>query len=153
MWWGGIVLALVASTWWGAQALTSYAPAAHEIFLSIGNSAVHAELATTTAARAQGLSGRMSLAPGEGLLFVFPRDGQYAFWMKDMLFSIDILWIADDGSVVDMREHVSPDTYPNSFVPRAAARFVLELPAGYAREYGVSIGERIGGIPAGLASE
>lgn len=153
VWWGVLALAIFLSAWIGARALPAHAPATDDLFLSTGSSIIRVELATTTAARAQGLSGRAPLPPGEGLLFVFPRDGQYSFWMKDMRFSIDMLWIAADGTVVDMRENVAPETYPSSFTPRAPARFVLELSAGHARSSGISIGARIQGIPAGLASE
>ncbi|MDO8575927.1 MAG: DUF192 domain-containing protein, partial [bacterium] len=81
------------------------------------------------------------LAADEGMLFVSPEDGGHAFWMKDMLFPIDILWISADGRVVYMAENVSPDTYPQSFRPDAPARYVLELPAGYAGAHGVSVGD------------
>ena len=102
---------------------------------------IHIAVADTETARQQGLSGRAGLAPDEGMLFVFPEDGEHAFWMKDMLFSIDILWLSADGKVVYMAENVSPDTYPQSFRPDVPARYVLELPAGYAKEYNVIIGD------------
>lgn len=94
-------------------------------------------LADTPEERERGLSGWEELAEDEGMLFVFPEDGRYAFWMKDMRFSIDILWISREGVVVDMRENVSPESYPTTFTPRTEARYVLELPAGYLEEYNV----------------
>lgn len=102
---------------------------------------IRVSVADTESMRGQGLSGRKELAADEGMLFVFPQDGKYAFWMKDMRFSIDILWLAKDGSVVYMAQNVSPDTYPHNFQPNALARYVLELPAGYAREHNVAIGD------------
>jgi len=75
------------------------------------------------------------------MLFVFPEDGKYAFWMKDMRFSIDILWLSADGRVVYMALNVSPDTYPQVFRPDVPARYVLELPAGYAKAHAVRIGD------------
>lgn len=104
---------------------------------------IRVSVADTESARGQGLSGRAGLAADEGMLFVFPEDGEYAFWMKDMLFPIDILWISADGTVVYMAENVSPDTYPQSFRPNAPARYVLELPAGYAEAHAVEIGDRV----------
>src|SRR3989344_6184551 len=100
-------------------------------------------VADTGASREKGLSGRSGLAADEGMLFVFPQDGKYAFWMKDMLFSIDILWLSGDGAVVYMAENVSPDTYPQNFQPLVSARYVLELPAGYAKEYNVVVGDLV----------
>lgn len=102
---------------------------------------IRVSVADTENARGQGLSGRAGLAVDEGMLFVFPQDGKYAFWMKDMRFSIDILWLSADGGVVYMAQNVSPDTYPQDFVPNTPARYVLELPAGYVKEYTVSIGD------------
>lgn len=109
---------------------------------------IRVTVADTEAARRQGLSGRTGLAADEGMLFVFPEDGTHAFWMKDMLFSIDILWLSASPStgsgqavVVYMAENVSPDTYPQSFRSNVPARYVLELPAGYAKEYTVEVGD------------
>src|SRR3989338_2888627 len=97
-------------------------------------------VADTGASREKGLSGRSGLAADEGMLFVFPQDGKYAFWMKDMLFSIDILWLSSDGAVVFMAKNVSPDTYPRAFAPDGPARYVLELPAGFIEENSVAVG-------------
>ena len=102
---------------------------------------IRVSVADTESARGQGLSGRAGLAADEGMLFVFPKDGNYAFWMKDMLFSIDILWLSSDGGVVYMAQNVSPDTYPQAFQPNVPARYVLELPEGFAKEHAVAIGD------------
>ena len=104
---------------------------------------IRISIADTEETRQQGLSGRAGLAEDEGMLFVFPEDGKYAFWMKDMVFSIDILWLSGDGAVVYMAENVSPDTYPQNFQPLVSARYVLELPAGYAKEYNVVVGDLV----------
>ena len=102
---------------------------------------LHVALADTDAARQLGLGGRDGLAGDEGMLFVFPEDGRYAFWMKDMHFSIDILWLSDSGAIVYMAESISPDTYPSNFRPDTPARYVLELPAGWAASHGVRVGD------------
>lgn len=113
-----------------------------EPFVIAGNT-IRVTLATTSQARAQGLSGAAPLAPNTGMLFVFPREGKYSFWMKDMQYPLDILWIDESGIVVHSRESVSPDTYPATFSSQDPARFVLELPAGYVRKYGVRVGARL----------
>jgi len=94
--------------------------------------------------RAKGLGGRTGLASDEGMLFAFESDAKYRFWMKDMLFTIDIVWISDTGEVVDIRKNVSPATYPEVFTPIAPARYVLELPAGFAEAYSVRTGDIVG---------
>lgn len=102
---------------------------------------IRVTVVSTPEARAKGLGGRSGLAADEGMLFVFETDAKYRFWMKDMLFSIDMLWLSETGEVVDMRESVSPATYPEVFTPNAPARYVLELPAGFAEAYSVKVGD------------
>ncbi len=109
----------------------------------IGGEIVHVEVADTPEERAQGLSGRPDLAQGEGMLFIFERDGIYPFWMKDMLFSIDIAWMSLEGVVIDIAHSVSPDTYPASFGPDVVSRYVLELPAGFMKEHKIQTGDTV----------
>lgn len=101
------------------------------------------DIADTPALQARGLSGRSGLAPGTGMLFVFPHDDLHTFWMKDMRFSIDIIWIAADGRVVDILHRVSPDTYPQSFGPDTPSRYVLELDAGVAESLNLNVGDMV----------
>ncbi|OGG77494.1 hypothetical protein A3B35_03630 [Candidatus Kaiserbacteria bacterium RIFCSPLOWO2_01_FULL_54_24] len=114
-------------------------PRVHTVVLA--ERTVFVDVADTPEKRSVGLSGREELAPDEGMLFVFPEDGMHAFWMKDMGFSIDILWISREGLVVDMQQKVSPETYPAAYVPRKEARYVLELPSGWIERYTVGLGD------------
>lgn len=108
--------------------------------LSVGTTSVFAEVADTSEKRKNGLSGRASLKREEGMLFMFDSADYYGFWMRDMLFSIDVIWIGDDKRIVDITEYASPDSYPRLFKPKAPARYVLEVPAGAARTSGWSEG-------------
>lgn len=101
------------------------------------------DYATTTAARERGLSGRADVPEGYGLLFVFPQDGSYGFWMKSMRVPIDIFWLDDKGQVISFEPEVSPATYPHVFYPSAPARYVLETTSGFARAHEVSKGSRL----------
>lgn len=103
------------------------------------------ELATTDDERRMGLSGRSSLDADKGLLFVFETPGIYQFWMPDMNFPIDILWI-EDGKVVDVDEQVSnifDQKKPSYYSPSAPVRYVLEVNAGFVREHDISIGDPV----------
>ena len=111
--------------------------------INIGGHIVNAVIADSPEEREKGLGGRTSLESNEGMLFIFEDEELYSFWMKDMFFSIDILWISSGGKIVDVRRRVSPETYPESFTPRAPARYVLELPAGLSEEYNLDIGDEI----------
>ncbi len=101
----------------------------HTVFLD--ETPVRAAIADTPALREHGLSGSAPLKSDEGMLFVFENDGRYSFWMKDMLFPIDMVWIASDGHVVHIEKSVSPDTYPQTITPGSLARYVLGLSAGF----------------------
>jgi uncharacterized membrane protein (UPF0127 family) len=111
--------------------------------LAIGSVSIAAELATTPDEQAQGLSGRMSLADGTGMFFVFDHADKWGIWMKDMRFPIDILWADENGMIVTIEHDVPPSSYPDSFYPTAPASYVLEVPAGFAETHGIAIGQQI----------
>lgn len=106
----------------------------------IGGEKIIVTLANTPELHAKGLSGHRPLAEKEGMLFVFPRTGRYGFWMKDMLFPIDIIWFDADRKIVDVWESASPESYPKSYTPRSFSQFVLEVPAGFYLEHNLKIG-------------
>lgn len=110
-------------------------------FVLLAGRCVTVELALSRAERVQGLSGRPALPADTGMLFVYDSEGYPSIWMKEMNFPIDILWLSAERRVVDRQLSVSPDTYPRSFSPARPARYVLELPAGFAAEHKVEIGE------------
>lgn len=101
---------------------------------------IDVEISDTPDLRERGLSRRMSLAPNDGMLFVFQIPGIYGFWMKDMNFPIDIVWIDNDHRVVAMNLDVATSTYPESIFPSSSISHVLELNAGSAREFGIATG-------------
>lgn len=111
--------------------------------ISIAGTRLHIAIADTDAKREQGLSDITGLASDEGMLFVFPRDGVYSFWMKDMLFSIDLLWIDSTGRVVSIVPSASPATYPHAFTPNTLARYVLEVPAGFSVQHEIEVGSKL----------
>jgi uncharacterized membrane protein (UPF0127 family) len=112
--------------------------------VTIGTTVVSVELADTPALRVQGLSGRQSPSEGEGMLFIFEEEGNWGFWMKDMLFPIDILWAGSDGTIISIAKDVSPSTYPQAFYPtEPAAKYVLEVPAGFAKRHNIVEGMKM----------
>ncbi|MEK7185402.1 MAG: DUF192 domain-containing protein [Patescibacteria group bacterium] len=107
--------------------------------IKIADAKFNIELANTYDSRTRGLSGRKSLADNTGLLFVFDSSARYGFWMKDMKFPIDIIWIDDAGKVVFIEKNVKPSTFPKVFYPSAPASFVLEINAGLADTHNIKI--------------
>ncbi|MEK7106793.1 MAG: DUF192 domain-containing protein [Patescibacteria group bacterium] len=123
---------------------TAVAPETGLRTIQLAGQDIKASVVSTREERSKGLGGRIGLARNEGMLFVFDSDGEYRFWMKDMLFPIDILWLSEGGGVVDIKGKISPATYPDVFTPKAPARYVLELPAGFSEEYSVKVGDIVG---------
>lgn len=110
----------------------------------IGTTTVTVEVVDTLELQTRGLSGRTTLPEGEGMLFIFDELDAPGIWMKDMLISIDIIWAEDDGTIVTIKERVSPDTYPQSFHPDSSrVRYVLEVPAGFVGRHGIAEGMKI----------
>ncbi len=101
------------------------------------------ELANSVAEQAQGLSDRPSLAPDRGMLFTFATDTMPSFWMKDMNFPIDMIWLSAAGEIKDLDTNVSTSTYPQTFAPKTPVRYVLEVNANYAREHNLNLGDFI----------
>lgn len=102
-----------------------------------------ARVADTDKQRELGLSGVETLTQYEGMWFIFPQMGIYPFWMKDMQFPLDIIWVDDQMKIVDVQLNAVPESYPETFVPKAAARYVLEVPAGSGEHFGFFIGDTV----------
>ena len=97
-------------------------------------------IADTEQEREQGLSGMVSLGENYGMLFVFDQLGYYKFWMKDMLFPIDIIYLDNTMRIVDIFHRVQPNTYPEIIISHTPAQYVLELNAGEAVNKGFTVG-------------
>ena len=116
--------------------------------LAIGNLIINLEIADTPELRTLGLSGHSPLSDSEGMLFVFEKVSAYHFWMKDMLFPLDIIWLEVDesnkeGSIVDISRNVLPESYPKSFSPSVPVRYVLEVNANLTERNNWKIGDRL----------
>lgn len=111
--------------------------------IKIGDTSIKVEVADTSETRTKGLSGKEILKDGTGMLFVFDSSAQYGFWMKDMNFAIDIVWIDENRRVIGIEKRVSPETFPQIFYPNQAIKYVLELPAGFTDKYRIDIGQYV----------
>lgn len=132
----GIFLASVASLgiFNGLSGLLS-----NKMQLSAPNGAINIEIVNDEKSRIQGLSGRANIKNNQGMLFEFDDESsQHCFWMKDMLFSIDIVWLNSLKQVVYIKNDVSPDTFPKSYCPGEPAQYVLEVGAGRAKQVGIT---------------
>ncbi len=109
----------------------------------VGESVVSVDVAMTKEAKSQGLSGRKSLASDEGMLFVFEKPDKYHFWMKDMLFPIDIIWIGEDFKVTYIQKGATPESYPQIFGGEVDSMYVLEVEAGFSEKNNLKVGDSL----------
>jgi len=118
--------------------------AAAPLIIHAGGSAYkfEVELATTPAEREQGLMYRKSLAPNAGMLFLYPDEQQVAFWMKNTLIPLDMLFLKADGSIARIAHNAVPlDETP---IPsNAAVKAVLEVNGGTTQALGIKEGDKV----------
>jgi len=100
------------------------------------------EIADNDASRERGLMFRKSLAPDAGMLFDFKTPQQVAFWMKNTLIPLDMVFIDEHGTVVNVAANATPLSEAN--IPSAAPVLgVLEIKGGRAAEIGVQAGDQV----------
>jgi len=114
-------------------------------------SLIQLELALTPDEISQGLMFRPSLPADRGMLFLFEETRYPTFWMKNTRIPLDIVFLDEEGTVVDV-EHRAPPCVAEPcprYTPRAPSRAVLELAAGVAAQHGVGEGTliRFEGVP------
>ena len=114
--------------------------------LTINSTTIKIEIADNDFKRARGLSGRKSLPANTGMLFTYDKPDKYTFWMKDMKFALDFIWIYN-GQIVDLTQNVpSPDqtnNLPQIITPSSPVNAVLEVPAGFIAKHQLQIGNKV----------
>ncbi|MBI3952519.1 MAG: DUF192 domain-containing protein [Candidatus Doudnabacteria bacterium] len=117
-------------------------------YVTIAGKKISVEIADDSFEYVQGLSGSASLGEDKGMLFLlWEKSSAWTFWMKDMNFPIDIVWI-DADTVVDITRNVqpqpgAPDEQLMKYSPSQRADTVLEINAGWAERNGLKIGDKI----------
>ncbi len=117
--------------------------------VTIGGASFVVDVADTSESRQQGLSGRESLTEGAGMLFVFDQERVLTFWMKEMNFPLDMVWIDASCAVVDISRDV-PIPEPGqtladlpTYGPETPAMYVLEINAGASADAGFGPGDSV----------
>lgn len=114
--------------------------------LTVNNYTLLVEIVDNQAKRAKGLGGRQSLATGAGMLFIFPDEGKHPFWMKDLKFALDFIWIKGD-QVIDVTENIPPPapTQKDASLPIYESKEnidkVLEVNSGTVQRLGIKAGD------------
>jgi uncharacterized protein len=116
--------------------------------ITIDGKIIKVEVVSDSAELGRGLSGRKSIGKNQGMLFDFGYPNTYpAFWMKDMNFAIDIIWI-NDNKIVGIERDVqpglnTPDSRLKTYRPPTAIDYVLEVRSGFSDENNISVGDAV----------
>ena len=99
----------------------------------------------TTAQRINGLSDVDQLADNKGMLFREDNQTTYRLWMKDMLMSIDILWVDQNDKIIHLAQNISPETYPQTYQNPTdkPAAYAIELAAGAIDKHAIRLGDKV----------
>ena len=116
--------------------------------ITIKDLVIQAKIADEPKEREAGLADYSSLALSEGMLFVFDKSASYVFWMKDVEFAIDIIWIDENKKIVDIAPNIPPE--PNKgekdltrYKPKSDAKYVLEINAGLSSLHNLQVGDQV----------
>ena len=117
--------------------------------VSIGDATYVVDLAVSSEERRQGLSGREHMPPDAGMLFVFEEEQVLHFWMYEMRFPLDIIWIDAQCVLLEVARDAPapPPNAGNDEIPRvqspSPARYALEVNAGEAERKGLQPGDPV----------
>ena len=103
------------------------------------------ELAVNQEERENGLMFREKLDLDKGMLFIFDKEGEHSFWMKNTLIPLDIIWINENYKVVFINESAQPckESFCQKISPDKDAKYVLEINNGISKKIGLKIGDKI----------
>ncbi len=105
------------------------------------NVEVRVEIADGPFERARGLMYRKSLGEDRGMLFVFSRDQELSFWMKNTRIPLSIAYIDSKGRITDILDMKPLDDKPPHYVSSEPAQYALEVNQGFFDEHGVKVGD------------
>ncbi len=113
--------------------------------ITLAGTSLKVFVAESSSEVAQGLSGRHGLRDGEGMLFIFGNPSIQTFWMQDMLFDIDMIFIRDN-IIVDIAKNMpkpKPYEWPATYSSKNSADMVLEVNSGLSDRNGWEVGDSI----------
>lgn len=112
-----------------------------QVNITVNDVKLVADIAENSTQRSKGLSVKDTLNENEGMLFVFSAEREHSFWMKNMKFPIDIIWLDDDQEVVHVEHSLEPcipDSFCPTYKPDRNSLYVLETVAGFTQKYNVT---------------
>jgi len=112
--------------------------------LNAGIHVIRAEVANSYETRARGLMYRDSLAPNQGMLFVFPQTERHCMWMKNTPLPLSVAFIDSGGEIVSISD-MSPHTEESHCAARPA-KYALEMNRGWFSAKGIRAGTKLQGL-------
>jgi len=104
--------------------------------------AIKIEIADNNAKRVKGMMDRKSMEIDEGMFFIFPDERRQSFWMKNTHIALDLVFVNANKEIVHIAENCQP--YSLKSIPSFEyAKYVVEVNAGYCKEFGVHVGNSI----------
>lgn len=116
--------------------------------LKIGGKDFYLDVARTDEERGRGLAKFDSIKDNEGMLFIFDVSGKYSFYMKDMKFNIDIIFLNENKEIVNIFKNVKFTNYQNPreyeiYKPDYPSKYVIELKEGQIQKLDIKVGDKI----------
>jgi hypothetical protein len=114
-----------------------------QVKVLLGEEELNVWVSETNKEKARGLSGTEKMEENEGMLFIFPIESTPSFWMKEMFFPVDIVWINSEKEIIEITEKVFPESYPELIIPQNKIKYVVEVVGGWTKDKGVKIGDKL----------
>jgi uncharacterized protein len=108
----------------------------------INNNGYYLEVAQNNQERKKGLSNRQEICSNCGMLFIFDKEDQHSFWMKDTYIPLDIIWLNSRNEIVKIITAAKTDS-ETIYTNKEAAKYAIELPANESLKLKLQIGETI----------
>ena len=116
----------------------------HVLKVCINSICLEAEVADSPQAREIGLMFRQRLAERQGMLFIFGSEDRHIFWMKNMHFPLDMIWINAAKEIVEIKENLPPcEKTCDNIIPIKKSKYVLEVNAGFVKKSGIKLGDKV----------
>ncbi|VVB74100.1 putative ACR [uncultured archaeon] len=120
------------------------APALRTTQVTLNDVQITAWVADTQQARTTGLMGMQSIGEKEGMLFVYDRPGKYAFWMKDTIMSLDIIFVSSDMRIISIQRMEPCAQEPcEIYPPPSDIMYAIEVKGGFAERNGLETGQTV----------
>ncbi len=113
-------------------------------FIKIKDLIIPVDLAITPDQQAKGLSIKNTLNENDGMLFIFHTPSDYSFWMKDMKFPLDIMWINSNYEIVHIEKNLQPCVFfllCQSYSPHSISKYVLEVNSNFTTKNNITVGD------------